>query len=250
MQEEVLESPVQKIENYEFGYYAVIPVSILTRKDLKPNCKLLYAEISALAKKSGECKATNKYLGEMLGLSENSITDLLNILKKTGLITIEVEKHSKGTYRTIWLNIGTPPSRTTDTGVPNNGVGAVPNNGYIIDNNKHRDNNKDINYNMKQKVSSVEITDNKKFNELIDLFKEVNPSYQILFGNKTQRSAVGRLIDRLSVEKLIIVIKNLKKTNAEKYAPTITTPVQLEEKLGSLIAFLQKNNNTNNVLIL
>lgn len=80
----------------------------------------------------------------------------------------------------------------------------------------------------------------KLVNDLIDLFKNVNPSLKTLFANKTERKAIERMIKELGHEKLKFVIEKLPATNKVQYAPTITTPLQLERKLGSLIAFYQR----------
>lgn len=80
----------------------------------------------------------------------------------------------------------------------------------------------------------------KEINDLINLFKEVNPSYKRLFDNKTQRSALERLVKQHSQEKIEWAIKVLSKTNKMKFAPVICTPLQLESKLGQLKAFIQK----------
>ena len=50
------------------GYFAVIPATVLFNNELKPNEKLLYALITALSNKEGYCYASNKYLGEKLGV--------------------------------------------------------------------------------------------------------------------------------------------------------------------------------------
>ena len=86
-------------------------------------------------------------------------------------------------------------------------------------------------------------TNGKEINDLIDLFKKVNPSYQRLFGNKTQRSALERLVKQHGQEKIEWAIKVLSKTNKMKYFPTICTPLDLENKLGTLIACLQKGKS-------
>jgi len=80
----------------------------------------------------------------------------------------------------------------------------------------------------------------KEINDLIDLFKEVNPSYERLFRNKTQRACLERMVKKHSKEKIEWVLNILPKTNQIKYAPTITTPLQLEDKLGLLLAFIQR----------
>ena len=96
------------------------------------------------------------------------------------------------------------------------------------------------------KQNKVLQTNGKEINDLISLFKEVNPSYQRLFGNKTQRSALERLVKQHGQEKIEWAIKVLPKTNKTKFAPVITTPYMLESKLGQLIAFMQKESGENN----
>jgi hypothetical protein len=88
-------------------------------------------------------------------------------------------------------------------------------------------------------------------NPLIELFKEVNPSYKRLYSNTTQRACLGRLVKENGLEKIEWVLKVLPKTNTMQYFPVITTPQQLENKFGQLKAmFLKekvkledKNNN-------
>lgn len=96
------------------------------------------------------------------------------------------------------------------------------------------------------KQNKVLQTNEKEINDLINLFKEVNPSYQRLFGNKTQRSAMERLLNQHGIEKIRWLLEIIPKTNRTKYAPTICTPLELENKLGQLMAFIQKEDGGNN----
>lgn len=75
---------------------------------------------------------------------------------------------------------------------------------------------------------------------IIDLFKEINPAYKKWYGNTTQRKAVANLLERNGMEQLQKVIALLPKTNKMQYLPTITTPLQLEDKWASLEAGLLK----------
>lgn len=84
----------------------------------------------------------------------------------------------------------------------------------------------------------------KIINEVMEGFKEVNPSYSRLYAMKTQRDALGRLIKQHGREKIENVIGYLPKSNANKFAPTITTPYNLEMKLGELLAWAQKQKDT------
>jgi hypothetical protein len=83
-------------------------------------------------------------------------------------------------------------------------------------------------------------------NDLIDLFKDVNPSWQKLFKNKTQRAALERLVKQHGREKMEWAIKILHQTNQMKYFPTICTPLELENKLGTLLARLSQEKNEQN----
>ena len=75
---------------------------------------------------------------------------------------------------------------------------------------------------------------------VIDLFKEINPSYKKWFGNKTQRSACERMIITHGFDKLKKVIEFLPTSNNRKFAPVITTPLQLEDKFAQLVSFWEK----------
>lgn len=91
---------------------------------------------------------------------------------------------------------------------------------------------------------SAEDNSHKEIVEVIDAFKEINPSYRQFFGNKTQRGAAERLLKEFgSLEKTKEKIGWLKQTNQMPYAPVITTPKQFEDKRGALIAFINKERN-------
>lgn len=84
----------------------------------------------------------------------------------------------------------------------------------------------------------------KLINEALEGFKGVNPSYSRLYANKTQRAAMGRLLKQHGLEKMRQVIEFLPTSNMAKFAPTITTPLQLENDLGKLFAWAQKQRDT------
>jgi DNA-binding transcriptional regulator YhcF (GntR family) len=77
--------------------------------------------------------------------------------------------------------------------------------------------------------------------EVIDSFKDVNPAYRKWFARIPQRDACKRLIESHGLEQVLSVVKLLEKTNKMQYFPTITTPMQLEDKWAALkIAFERK----------
>lgn len=100
------------------------------------------------------------------------------------------------------------------------------------------------------KVREVNTGDpSSQISELIDAFKEVNPAYKKFFGNKTQRGASERLLKAHGLEKLGKIIKVLPQSNATPYMPSITTPLQLEDKFGQLASAWQKKKNSENIIL-
>lgn len=57
--------------------YSVIPARVRDDHTLRPNAKLLYGELSALAQAEGYCWAWNARLAETLGISKRTVEDLL-----------------------------------------------------------------------------------------------------------------------------------------------------------------------------
>lgn len=72
------------------GYYAIIPATIRYDKNITPNAKLLYAEITALCNEKGYCWASNAYFAELYGVSKTSISNWISSLQKNGYISVDM----------------------------------------------------------------------------------------------------------------------------------------------------------------
>jgi phage replication O-like protein O len=77
----------------------------------------------------------------------------------------------------------------------------------------------------------------------INMFKPINPSYQRLFGNRTERACAARLILQHGYEKMEQTLMALPDILGQPYAPQISTPYELEKKLGKLLQFIQQEKN-------
>lgn len=205
----------------ESPLFAVIPISILERTDLSANSKLLYAEIIALSKKSGRCYATNKYLAQTLGLKDKSIPQLLKELSGTGLLMINIKRNKEGTYRDIlasFFNEG--------------GHQSITRGGIVKERGQKRYKQIDIN--------KIDTDSNPQVAEVINLFKDINPSYKGWFGNITQRKAAATLLKQHGFEKVSKAVNLLARTNTMPYITTITTPYMLETKWALWKAQVEK----------
>lgn len=89
----------------------------------------------------------------------------------------------------------------------------------------------------------------KIINELIEKFKPINPSYEQLFANKTQRVCLERLLKKMGREKLEKIIDFLPTIFGKPYAPVITTPFQLEKKLAELFAYIKREQSKKPMII-
>lgn len=77
-------------ETIQHNWYAVIPAEILLDKKLSSTQKLLVALVSNLSNHKGYCYASNKYLGECLNLTSNTISDNISVLESKGIIKRDI----------------------------------------------------------------------------------------------------------------------------------------------------------------
>jgi hypothetical protein len=68
------------------NYYAIIPAEVRYSKNLTPNAKLLYAEITALCNMNGKCTASTQYFCKLYEVSRGSIQNWLKMLDDNGYI--------------------------------------------------------------------------------------------------------------------------------------------------------------------
>jgi len=123
----------------------------------------------------------------------------------------------------------------TQKPTPQNGTWAqrpVAETGSIY--NKEDPSNIDIKVIKTSSAQNAEANDHELIVKVIELFHEVNPSFRKLFPNKTQRAAAKRLLELHGLETLAQVVTFLGLRINDRYCPTITTPVQLEDKWGAL----------------
>ena len=84
---------------------------------------------------------------------------------------------------------------------------------------------------IKVKPETEQSSEGKEVNEIIFLFKEVNPSIGKYYSNKNQRGAVERMLKVYGREKLEQIINALPEVNRRQYWPKSTTPCQLENNI-------------------
>lgn len=77
-------------ENRTPGYMAFIPSDVRYDKELKPNEKLLFGEISALATAKGHCWATNKYFADLYDVAPETVSRWISHLAEKGYLKTKI----------------------------------------------------------------------------------------------------------------------------------------------------------------
>lgn len=90
--------------------------------------------------------------------------------------------------------------------------------------------------NEKNDISSEQGSQGNILGKIIYEFRNVNPSYEKFYGNKTQRAALQRLVDKYTEEKVLGFIAYLPIINADKYAKGKSiSPLELENNLAHIV---------------
>lgn len=140
------------MEEQQKAYYAIIPANVRYDKDLAPNAKLLYGEITALCNEKGYCWATNQYFADLYKVSKITVSRWISTLNKKGYISIDT-LYREGTKELIGRYIyitNTPINKNVNRYIQNDLEGV----NKII--------NTPINKNAKENNTSINNTFNNK----------------------------------------------------------------------------------------
>ncbi len=84
------------------AYYAIIPADVRYNKNLPPNAKLLYGEITCLCDKKKYCWATNDYFARLYEVKKLAISRWVSLLEREGHIITTIKNNN---MRRIFLDL-------------------------------------------------------------------------------------------------------------------------------------------------
>ena len=193
------------MEEQQKAYYAIIPANVRYDKDLVPNAKLLYGEITALCNEKGYCWATNQYFAELYNVSDRTIKNWISQLVDKGYIqrsvkyregTKEIEQRklfigSENNFTTLGNYVPDPKENNFTTPSEK----KFPVNNTIINNTFNNTNEYKEKNIKKERVNSViaEYTENKELQDALHGFVEMR--------NKARKPLTVRAM-KLSLNKL------------------------------------------------
>lgn len=236
---------------YDKGNFAVVP-NLRLMSNLSGNEMKVFVAVCSYADNNGECFPSRRALKDITGISEKAITTAISNLEEKGWLVRENRKREDGstTSNMYTIQLFAPIERGTGAGYqvgmetpsPKRSTPPPQKIGRALPKNQG-DINIPVNIPSKDKQLTSLATQalRDETNLVIELFKQVNPSYDQLFRNKTQRAAASRLLAKFGMPSMVKMLSTVEKTNGMPYAPVITTPVELERNGGRLKAFLTKH---------
>ena len=182
-----------------------------------------------------KCFPSEKTMAKELAVSERTIRKYLKRLEAWNLIVIEKTRSEQGKFlhNVYWLvdksEWKEKPSANGADGTESTEPSANDdqNQRHVV---PHKDTDKKNTHIKDTHLSNASVAGDE-VNEIISLFKEVNPSIEKYYGNTTQRGAAERMLKVYGREKLETIIKILPQVNAKPYWKKSTTPLQLENNL-------------------
>lgn len=201
------------MEEQQRSYYAIIPASVRYDKDLAPNAKLLYGEITALCNEKGYCWASNQYFAELYGVSVLSVKRWVNLLVTKGYVyrTLTYKPNSKEVdKRILSIDSGikidtTSVQKCYDPSIKNDTSSSIKND---TDNNtsiNNTFNNTDI-YKGKKKQKSetvksiiAEYTESKELQDALHGFVEMRTKARKPLTVRAMKLSLNEL-DKLAVD--------------------------------------------------
>lgn len=199
------------MEEQQKAYYAIIPANVRYDKDLVPNAKLLYGEITALCNEKGYCWATNQYFAELYNVSDRTIKNWISQLVDKGYIqrsvkyregTKEIEQRklfigSENNFTTLGNYVPDPKENNFTTPSEK----KFPVNNTSINNTFNNTNEYKEKNNKKESVNSViaEYTENKDLQDALHDFVDMRTKVRKPLTVRAMKLSLNEL-DKLAVD--------------------------------------------------
>lgn len=220
-----------------------IPKAIFSKREISLEARVLYGILFTRANGENVAWPGQKNLAETMGIGERSVRRYLDELKQHDLIESE-RLGMKRTNRYFLINEKEVIGQLDLSRQDKNVLSRQDKNVLSIG-------KEQIEKNSSNELAPHGGADDEKISiqAIIEKFKILNPSFERIYGNKTQRSALERLVKKYGVTKIEGAIKIASLAAGKKYAPSITTPLELEEKLGKLVNYYKRENERGAMLV-
>lgn len=190
-----------------------------------------------------KCYPSQKTIAEEISVTEKTVREYIKLLVKHRVIEIKKERHGGKWMNSVYYLLDKSqwiyPSVIITDGSPT--VMNVKNQRKPLPLKDTQSSNTTSYKDKDTQLVKANAFTGKDVNDLIDLFKAVNPDHERLFGNKTEQRAMKEMVEKFGLEKMRATIVYVEKTNGEKFAPVITKPTELQRNLANLISFFKRS---------
>lgn len=195
----------------------------------------------------GQLVTGRKELSIKTGIPESTIEDILKFLEKQH--QIRQQKTTKFRLITVinWKQYQNSDSKSDNKATTKQQQADTNNN----DKNDKNENNI-LSTNVDEPTAPAEIeyipeersnsTENKQVMGIMLAFRRINPTLKI--NHRTHRTAIKEMIKMFGYDKLKKYAQYAISVQGQKYAPTITTPYLLQQKIAELKIYYDKNSNS------
>lgn len=239
-----------KDESGDKDFFTIIPNFIINHSIAVD--RALYLEMKRFAGEDGECFATEKTIMRRLQIGKKAFNKSLSYLILRGWVTfIGLTKGKTRPIKTykinnIWqenseyykkISPRSTLSSKEEISAESNGDKSPKHTKISAESTIEEDPTLRRSIEEDIIIATPSVAD--PVNKIFDIFyKTINPTLN--FGNKTQRSGAEELIKKFGEDKTIKIAEYAVSVQGKKFAPTITTPHQLKEKIGDLMVYAKR----------
>ena len=213
--------------------FLIIPYLVIKNEKLQAADLMVYGTVYWFQKmKDGKCTAGNPTISKIAGVSERTVRESLEKLEAEDYI----ERIYKDERRKVRLEIKCKIA-FGKVGAPAPTVGATAPTSVGATAPQSNKSSKEVRVNdilAAPSAADSEKDINKRIAEIINAFKPVKPFIQKLYGQPPQRQAAKEMVDEFGFEKALKIAEYAVSVQGQPFAPVITTPYQLREKVGNL----------------
>jgi len=211
----------------------------------------VYVSLCRHSNKNQYCFPGISLMAKELDVSINSIKKGIKNLKDWGIITVNQEKKENGSFRnnvyilldkSVWKP---KPYRSSDkaTGDDREPVvteSELSSDGCRVSDKANKETNEEGNTFKETHIGNEGAT-GREVNQIMGIFQEINPTLN--WANKTIRNSAADLIKQFGLAETKNMAEAAVSIQGQPYAPTVTTPWELKEKLAKVKAFFDRQKN-------
>lgn len=211
---------------------------------------LVYISLCRHANRDQFCFPSIKLIAKELSISEKSVQRGIEDLKKWNIVDVKKEKWKNGLWKnnsyilldkSVWQP--KPIQETVRDVDSQESISPKPQDSQGVDQETEspiKEINKEENTFKETHIGNASVAGGQ-VNEIMDIFSKINPTLN--WGNKTIRNAAADLIRQFGLGETKSMAEAAVSIQGQSYAPTVTTPWELKEKLAKVKAFFDRQKN-------